>query len=150
MSRTALFKVVLILSIALNLVFVGAIAGHFLARPAPPHFGWMVREMDQQTREQIEPVLRERRVKSRELRNKLRTAQRHFHQLINEPELDREKVATALAQLRVSSGNFQKALHTDMLDILETLEPEQRHKVARLLMSPGRQRPPHRGPASKN
>ncbi|HJP52739.1 MAG TPA: hypothetical protein QF611_17035, partial [Pseudomonadales bacterium] len=62
-GRRRTLVIVLICSIAINLLLIGGLVGHFATtppgRPFPSHLGWIVRELDDDTRQKLWPLLKQ-------------------------------------------------------------------------------------------
>jgi len=152
-GRRRLVNIVLVCSLAINLLLVGGIIGRVLLGPPPPplpdNLGWIVRNMDQDTRRALRPELEEHIRKVRPLRREMRAAQREFEDALTSPELDEDRVAAALTRLRQISGSYQQSMHEEMISIFKKMDTADRKRVARFLRQrgemrggPNRERPP--------
>ena len=147
MNRNRTIIIALVLSVSLNLLFVGAIIGRTMFRPHPgPLLGWVLRDLDVETRKKIQPGLEDRAKVIAPLRKEMHEARLEFRRLLNEQELDETALRKSLARLRSASEGFQSTMHHHMVLILRDLEPDQRRKVSRFLM---RQHPERRGHKGK-
>ncbi|MCH7742062.1 MAG: periplasmic heavy metal sensor [Proteobacteria bacterium] len=139
MSKGRIIGVALVFSVSLNLLVVGAIIGRtmFGSHPrsfTPPPLGWVLRDLDADTRRKIRPGLEDRAKVVAPLRNEMHAARIEFSKLLGEKEFDEAALVKSLGRLRKASGEFQSTLHEHMVLILKDLAPEQRRKVARFLM----------------
>ncbi len=151
MSKGSIIGIALVFSVALNLLVAGAIIGRtvFGANPrsvSHPPLGWVLRDLDEETRRKIRPGLEDQARIVAPLRDEMRAAQLEFYQLINKQEIDEAALGQSLRRLRKASGEFQSTLHEHMVFILKDLEPEQRRKVSRFLMHHAERRQHRRGP----
>ncbi len=165
MSKKVL-TVLLILSVTANLLIIGMIAGRLLAgpppRPFPNHLGWLIRDADSNLREQLRPLIRDHAQTSRPLRRELAEVQRELMNIAQEDPFDADQLADQLAQLREVSLRYQEASHSQMVEILKVLPPEQRAEAFKRLNQrqerqhrrngapgsamPGHERPGHERP----
>lgn len=151
MSKGSIIGIALVFSVALNLLVVGAIIGRTVfganpRSPSHPPLGWVLRNLDEETRRKIRPGLEDQARIVAPLRDEMRAAQSEFYQLVNEKEIDEAALGQSLRRLRKASGEFQSTLHEHMVLILKDLEPEQRRKVSRFLMRHAERRQHRRGP----
>lgn len=141
----------LVLSLAVNILFIGAMAGRLMMRPPPrpmpPGLDWLVKGMPLEKREIIRANLSSHKAQTRGLRREMFRAQRQFNKLITQEELDETEIRDALTHLRESSSNFQSAIHDKMISILLDLDVEDRQK-ALIYMREHRRDRPH-SPVSK-
>lgn len=139
MSKVRIVGVALVFSVALNLLVVGAIIGRTLfgvgpGSHTPPPLGWVLRDLDKETRRKIRPGLDEQAKIVAPLREEMHLARLEFRKLLSEQEFDEAALEKSLDRLRKASGEYQFILHEHMVLILKDLEPEQRRKVSRFLM----------------
>ncbi len=138
MNKTRWLTLLLLVSLGINLLLAGAYAGWVMSRGKmlhiPPEFGWMIREMKSEaTREEIHPLLTKHNKQMRPIRREIGIAQRNFNKLLVEPELDEEAMAESLRRLRDASSQYQVEMHKMMLQILSTLNVEERNKISHYL-----------------
>jgi uncharacterized membrane protein len=138
MNKSRILSISIVLSVTLNLLFVGAVVGRFMqgapSRPMSSHLGGVLRDLDDEARDKIRPVLENQAETIRPLRREMRQAQRQFRKLLVEESFDEGALEESLSQLRHASEQYQSGMHHQMLLVLKDLEPEQRRRVARLLM----------------
>jgi uncharacterized membrane protein len=138
MNKSRIISISLVFSVALNLLFVGAVVGRFMhgapPRPMSSHLGGVLRDLDDEARDKIRPVLENQAETIRPLRREMRQAQKEFRKLLVEESFDEGALEESLSQLRHASEEYQSGMHHQMLLVLKDLEPEQRRRVARLLM----------------
>jgi uncharacterized membrane protein len=151
MNKSRILSISLVLSVTLNLLFVGAVVGRFMqgapSRPMSSHLGGVLRDLDDEARDKIRPVLENQAETIKPLRREMRQAQRQFRKLLVEESFDEGALEESLSQLRHASEQYQSGMHHQMLLVLKDLEPEQRRRVARLLMrsrSEGKDRRPRK------
>jgi uncharacterized membrane protein len=151
MNKRRLVGIAFVLSVSLNLLFVGAIIGRVMSgshsRSMSPPLGWVMRNLDAETRKKIQPGLESQAKVVAPLREEMHAARREFAQLLNEQDLDEVALKKSLGRLRKASGEYQSLMHEHMVLVLKDIEPEQRGRVSRFLMrNPGgrqhRRRPP--------
>lgn len=138
--------VALLVSLTINLLFVGAFIGYKVWGPKrhhfPPHFGWMIRNLDDETREELKPVIERQREELTPLRHEMREAQRRFNEALSQEPLNEEALDEAISNLRKKSAAFQAAMHDQAMLIIKNMDVEERKKVARYLR--------HRRPGDKH
>jgi Spy/CpxP family protein refolding chaperone len=104
------------------------------SRPMSSHLGGVLRDLDDEARDKIRPVLEKQAETIRPLRREMRQAQKEFRKLLVEESFDEGALEESLSQLRLASEQYQSGMHHQMLLVLKDLEPEQRRRAARLLM----------------
>ncbi len=148
MTRMRWLQLVLVISLAINLLVAGALVGRL--RDREPPLGWAVQQLDPETRAVLRPLMRQRIGTTFKMRRAMRSAQGRIRDIIEQEPLDEQALALELAQLREISVRYQASMHETAIDVLAELTPEQRLRVARrLLTPPGDRRPPgadHRPP----
>lgn len=140
MSKT---RVVLVLSLGLNLLVLGAVLGHAWRGGfdrGPPPLSWGLRTLSPEARAQVMPRLRENLQESRAQRRALRQAGEAVEAAVGREPFDRSGLKEALTALRGATNAYQQQMHERALDVLAELSPEDRRAVAALLLRPG----PHR------
>ena len=147
MTKAKLLNIVLVCSVALNLLIAGAIVGQIAFGPhaGPPPLAWMMKDLDEETRNRLHTNFEHRRSIVAPLRKEIRAAREEFKALIIDEELDEEATHAALNRLQRASTEYTSTLHEQMVSMLKDLKPEQRLRVSRFLMRPhprGLPRPP--------
>ena len=147
--------IALVCSVAANLLVIGGIIGHFVSgpnsRPFPSHLGWMVSDLDEDTRKILRPILRQYAEHARPLRREMAEAQKKLEAALTREPLDDDQVQRALDKLqRVSSAN-QSNLHMQMISIMRELKPEERVRALHYMhrREPRRTRPQRNRPPDK-
>ena len=145
MSERSVSYLVLLCSVAINLLFIGAIAGEWVsgARRPPPPMQWAANDLDEATRARVRQILEEQRPAAQTLRHDLRAIDQRLMALIRASTLDPEALNATLSDLRRTNGEYQALLHGSLESVLPTLTPPQRVDVVRRLLR-GHSGPPHR------
>ena len=137
--------ILLICSLALNLLFIGGLIGRsvFGGPPGhlPNHMGWMLRNLSDEKRKELRPQLKERSGSLRTVRQEMRDARQRLSSAIMEEPLDEKALNLALKDLRSSSNKFQVVTHENMSTILKEMKLEDREKALKFLS----RREKHRG-----
>ena len=137
--------ILLICSLALNLLFIGGLIGRsiFGGPPGhlPNHMGWMLRNLSDEKRKQLRPQLKERSGSLRTVRQEMRDARQRLSSAIMEEPLDEKALNLALKDLRSASNKFQVVAHENMSTILKEMKLEDREKALKFLS----RRDKHRG-----
>ena len=136
-GRRRLLIIVLVCSLAINLLLVGGIIGRLAFRPPGPpimdHLGWVVRNLDPATRQSLRPGLIAHAKKVRPLRREIRAAQRQFLNVLLQRKLDTQKLDAALGELRTASDAYQQSMHDEMVVILKKMSYEERKRFVNFL-----------------
>lgn len=146
MSRSQrILTILLVCSLAVNLLLIGGIVGRFAfdkrpTRPLPDHAGWIIRQLDEDRRQELRDELAPDFRSMRDLRRSLRKSQADFEAAITAGDFDRERTARALAELRQSQLAWQSASHDQMVELLSRLTPEERARAAAFLNRAGGRR----------
>ena len=144
MGRQRWLQLFLILSLSGNLLIVGPLASRYWQREPP--LGWAVRQLDDQTRAAIRPILRQQGERGFKMRRALRQRRARIRDLMAEETLDKAALEEELSMLRALSAEYQTAIHETAVDVLATLPPDQRQRVAHRLLAPQpERREPGRG-----
>ena len=137
--------ILLICSLALNLLFIGGLIGRsiFGGPPGhlPNHMGWMLRNLSDEKRKELRPQLKERSGSLRTVRQEMRDARQRLSSAIMEEPLDEKALNLALKDLRSASNKFQIVTHENMSTILKEMKLEDREKALKFLS----RREKHRG-----
>ena len=124
--------ILLICSLALNLLFIGGLIGRsvFGGPPGhlPNHMGWMLRNLSDEKRKELRPQLKERSGSLRTVRQEMRDARQRLSSAIMEEPLDEKALNLALKDLRSASNKFQVVTHENMSTILKEMKLEDREK----------------------
>jgi uncharacterized membrane protein len=137
--------ILLICSLALNLLFIGGLIGRsvFGGPPGhlPNHMGWILRNLSDEKRKELRPQLKERSGSLRTVRQEMRDARQRLSSAIMEEPLDEKALNLALKDLRSASNKFQVVTHENMSTILKEMKLEDREKALKFLS----RRDKHRG-----
>jgi len=131
-------KIALVISLTINLLFIGIVLGRIstgapLSRPFPPHLGWVLRIIDSETRQSLEPQLREQARNSRPMRRHLMESQQAVNELFLQDPLDQAALASSMDELRKYSSASQKEMHTSLIAIMGQLDLDQRVQAMKFL-----------------
>jgi uncharacterized membrane protein len=135
----------LLISIALNLFFIGGIAFRFYlmnssmrseanaGRPLPPNISWLVRDLAPERQEEMRAKLRERGMEDRAARIRMFKAQRESNRLMTADPFDAEALAVALSALRDAANEYQRLSHLQTAEILSELSADERRKAVEFI-----------------
>ena len=133
MNRQKLLSVALLVSIAANLFLIGGITYRVLsfrempdARPLPPNVGWLVRDLSEERRAELAPILRETGEQIRPTRREMFRAMSRVNQLMAANEFDSSALAEAFAELRSANDRYQTLSHQQTVSILAQLTDAER------------------------
>tara|TARA_B110000196_G_scaffold235905_1_gene204383 strand:+ start:293 stop:775 length:483 start_codon:yes stop_codon:yes gene_type:complete len=155
MNKSRWLTVALLVSIAVNLLLVGIFFGRvILGGPGPERMpsqlGWMIRHLDEPTRESLRSEMVEHIKRAGPLRKQMRSVQQTFNRQLLESTIDTEAMSQSLAELRHASDEYQTEMHEMMLLILPELDEQQRRQVlSTIRRGPDQPRGPDR-PARRN
>ena len=150
MNRFRWLVAALVVSLLVNLVLVGFMAGRFSAGQRP-HFDPMMgvraptRFLAEERREELKPVIRQFREAAPSLR-RLRGTQRALYDAINSEPFEREPLEAALARFRNNLFAGQEAGHTAFVNLVESLTPEERRQMLQSMRARKRHRRPNESP----
>mgnify|MGYP000537692196 FL=1 len=123
----------LLISLALNLLFIGAISYRYInpqnertARPLPPNIGWVVRDLDQQRRDELGPVMQQSAQVIAPVRREMLVALRRVNELISAQAFDMNALSDAFAELREANIRYQTLSHEQTTTILGELSEQER------------------------
>ena len=130
--------IVLIISVTLNLLVVGAVLGHFLRGGPEPrfpaHLGRVLENIDPLQQTQMHEQLRESKSKGRQLHQAMRQKQRQLVRVILTDPFDEKAARTGLKELRGQGDAVQAHMHDQMLLAMKNLNKEDRKQLIRKLL----------------
>lgn len=143
-NRRRVFNVVLVISLALNLLVFGGIAARMMwspeGRPIPPNLFWVLERLDDEAQARLRPTMQAFSDEMRPIRYTLFQAQQGVNELLTEDPLNSEAIAAAFEKLRNAGLEYQDIAHRQTLAIFGELSPEQRVEAMRFIQE--RSRPP--------
>ena len=133
MNSSTVLKVVLIGSLALNLLMAGVFVGRIIDKGHRDemHLRWAMEQVDDKTRDKLKASMRTQFKETRGLRHALRSAQMAVEEKISAEPFDPEAAAMAFTALRGASGDLQKSMHMHIINNLAQLDREERMAVFR-------------------
>lgn len=145
----------LLLSVAVNLFLVGGIVYRVTVhsesspRLMPRNVSWLVRDLSEARRQELQPLLESNRQDSEALRREMFTAQRRVNELMASSNFDGDALDAAFTQLRNSAADYQALSHRQTITILSNLTEAERKLAQEFLQRRGprgggseRDRPP--------
>ena len=132
MNRTNLLLMGLLVSIAINLFFVGGIgfrmtnSDDFSARPMPPNVSWMVRDLSDARRAELEPILVQSADEMRPIRREMFDAQSRVNELMAAQVFDSATIELAFSELRAANLRYQELSHLHSVAMLNQLSAAER------------------------
>jgi len=135
----------LLISIAVNLFFIGGIAFRFYlmnsetdaSRPLPPNISWLVRDLASERQKEMRARLRERGMEGRAARIRMFKAQRESNRLMTADPIDTEALAVAFTALRDAANEYQRVSHLQTAEILGELSVDERRKAVEFIKRRG-------------
>ena len=144
MTKKRFLLVGLLLSISINLFFVGGIAyrianfdGERFGRPLPPNVGWVVRDLEESRRSELEPQLRESFEAIYSIRREMMNAQQQVNNLMSAQPFDATALNIAFAALREANIRYQELSHDQTSEILGLLSEEERQAALEFVQRRG-------------
>lgn len=143
MNKSKLILILLIASIALNLVFVGGISYRASAfqepqlRPFPPNISWVVRDLSADRQTELQPILEASNDASRPFRGEMFQAMRRVNELMRAEEFDADKLRQAFRELRSASNRYQELSHEQSIALLSELTEEERQAAQEFMQRRG-------------
>jgi len=144
MTKKRILLIGLLLSISLNLFFVGGIAyriAYFdserFGRPLPPNVGWILRDLAESRRSELGPQLRESLSEIYPIRREMMNAQRQVNGLMSAQPFDGNALNIAFASLRETNIRYQALSHRQTSEILGLLSEEERQAALEFVQRRG-------------
>lgn len=143
MNRTRLLLLALVASLAINLFFVGGIASRvnrvddFRGRPMPPNVNWMVRDLSEDRRAELLPLMERSADEIRPIRREMFEAQRRVNALMQSADYDPAALEQAFAELRDNNLRYQALSHQHSVEMLNELSAEERAKAVEFISRRG-------------
>ncbi len=156
MNKRNLLVVLLLASAALNLLLIGGIgwrmagAREFAQSLVPPTTGWIVRDLSEERRAELQPMARASFESIRPARIEMFRAQRRVNELIGNESFDREALEQAFARLRELSMDYQALAHEQAATMLERLTPAERQAATEFVRRGGPSRAGRDGPRGRD
>jgi uncharacterized membrane protein len=142
----------LIASVAINLIFIGALLGDWFshARRNPPPMHWATGELDEPSRAAVKRILDQKKPVVRALRQEMRAIDKALMEIVRSPTLDATELERILTVRQSKQMEYQSLLQTSLESILPALTPPQRLAVLRrMLMESKPPRPLHNNHAGR-
>jgi len=152
MNKYRWLVVALAVSVTVNLIVLGFLAGHFYAgsKPRPmfdPALG--VREharfLSRERREELRPVFDEFRAVAKSLR-RMRGIQHRLYEAAATEPFERERLQGVLAEFRGHLLASQEVSHAAVVELMQSLTPEERKQLLERMRKRLRHRPPDKTP----
>jgi hypothetical protein len=141
MVRRHWLTLALLLSLAINLVIAGAAIARWQMGGQKPPLIWALEDLDEPTRLDLQPILKQSLGDTQRLRGDMRRASEQLRLALSQEPMSRADLELALASMRAATEAYQHRMHGSALEILPKLDREQRLALAGRLLRPG---PPHR------
>jgi uncharacterized membrane protein len=132
MNKTKVIMLALILSVAVNLFFIGGIAyrasmlQQFSGRPFPPNVGWIVRDLNEERRSELASLLQRSASEIGPMRGEMFAAQQQVNQLMAAAEFDPSAIRQAFSHLRDVNLRYQARSHQQSIALLNELTAQER------------------------
>ena len=142
-DRNKLILIALVASVAVNLVFIGGIGyrtsntREFGTRPFPPNVGWVVRDLSEERRIELEPLLEQSYSEIRPIRREMGQAQRRVNELMASDTFDAQALGQAFTALREANERYQSLSHQQTITLLNELSEEERQIAQKFVQRRG-------------
>lgn len=143
MNKSRLILIGLVISIALNMVFIGGIsyrASNYRGqapRPLPPNLSWAIRDLSEERQSELEPLISARSEDVQPIRAAMFAAMRRVNELMRAEDFDSEALSAAFAQLREASDSYQVVSHEQTVAVLAELTDEERRTAQEFMQRRG-------------
>ncbi|HVX37081.1 MAG TPA: periplasmic heavy metal sensor [Hyphomicrobium sp.] len=129
--RSRLVYPALILSLALNLLFIGGLATaawHYYTRHARGEFGLLAfsQQLPAEHRDAFRKQVIDARASMKDQREAVRNAWLEVNSLLTTEPFDKEKLKAAMAKLRDTENQFRTSLNNSFAEIAASVTPEER------------------------
>ena len=127
--------IILVLSLATNLLIVGAAIGFWLREPSgprfPSHLGNVLETLDPDQRQEMRERFREFRQESRPLHRTMRREQRELAKVVLTEPFDEQAALEAFAKTRDARFAVQTHMFEQMVEVMRDLDRKQRVELMR-------------------
>jgi uncharacterized membrane protein len=161
MKQQKWFILILFISLILNIFFAGILLGRHLFQPPrdhhmhpmamrpphPKHLAWMLKQLPEQTRLKVEPIVQQQ-FKHGKMRDEMHQTRKLFHEMeslfIAEP-LDKAAIQQRFQALQERKNQMAQHLNESVLLIAEQLNQAERQQLIKAIhhSAPFRGPPPH-------
>lgn len=129
--RSRLVYPALIMSLALNLLFIGGMAAaawHFNSRHARGEFGLLAfaRQLPPEHQDAFRKQVLDARASLKDERETVRSAWLEVNSMLTSEPFDKEKLKAAMAKLRDAESQFRAGLNNSFAEVAESVTPEER------------------------
>lgn len=145
MTRRNFILALLLVSVGVNLFLIGGISYRTVSikqerdgRPLPPNLGWLVRDLSEERRSELDADLRASSEEVRPIRDEILAAQRRVNELLVAEPFDGAALESAFAELRAASDRYQAVTQSQTIAILEQLTQEERIAAQEFIGQRGR------------
>ncbi len=139
MTQTRLLLLAFVVSLGLNLFFVGGIAyrinriDEFSGRPLPPNVNWMVRDLSEARRAELQALMQSSAEEILPVRLRLFEAQRRANELMANPDYNAALLDEAFTELRNANLQYQEISHRHSVAVLNQLTESERRAAVELI-----------------
>jgi len=149
MNRNKLTILVLLGSLALNLLLVGGMSSRLLnrpddasergrqLRPLPPGIGWILRDLPEERRSDFAAFLEQSAAELNSARSEMFDAMRRANELMNSAEFDPDDLSAAFAELRDANTRYQVLSHEETVQLLSQLTESERQVATEFIQRRG-------------
>ncbi len=143
--QTKTTTLILIISLAINLLVIGAAIGFGLRERSgprfPSHMSGMIKDIDPELRQEMRQKFREQRLAGRALHESMREKQRNLSEAILKEPFDEAAVRAAFAESREARQAIESHMHQQMIAFMANLNPEQRMELTQRLLRINQRKP---------
>jgi hypothetical protein len=120
------------------LLLAGLIGGHFIKQGNnhPKPLGWALKGVSPEVRETVRPLIKAHTKDVLLARRDLRKTERRLRRVIESETMTREELTRSLSAMRESTARYHVLIHDIGVDVLLSLETDQRLKAAPYLFRP--------------
>jgi len=126
---------VLVVSLIVNVAFIGLFAGHYIFRPGRGHpvdfaMHRLIHGMPKEARDPVRAEMETRRPQVAAKIAELRKARQDVRAALAADPFDRARLDAAFAEVQTSSAAVQAELHSAVADAVAKLPPDARQRLA--------------------
>lgn len=148
--KSKITTIILIISLTINLIVIGAMVGFWLREPMGPrfpvHLGNILDKVNPEQRRQMKREFRQYREESRSLHREMRHQQRSLSKIILTEPFDEQAAEQAFSQTREARNEVQAHMHEQMIEVMSKLDRKQRAELMRRLLRENFSRPQKHSP----
>lgn len=134
MTSTKTFKVILTVSVLLNLFFLALVGGHFLKRSGGGEHRPSIELASGESQSLVKQSMKKMRLQSKEMHKESRALRREMQKIMSADDFDAKAYVETSEQLRDVQGKMHALFSSSMLELAEKLPVEDRKNLSKKLI----------------